>query len=54
MKKLLVLFLLFTISINADRGIQKLREMRSEARVALVIGNNDYKSETLPKLHFTI
>ena len=45
MKKILVLVALFSIVLyaNADRGVQRLKEMRSEQRVALVIGNNNYE-----------
>ena len=49
MKYILVLLLLFTITLNAERGL-KLKEMQTEQRVALVIGNNVYNHKRLSSL----
>jgi len=40
MNRLLILLLLFSITLSADRGLQK---------IALVIGNNDYSNLSILK-----
>ena len=47
MKNTLIILILFTIALSADRGLQM---MKREQRVALVIGNNIYNSDRLLKL----
>ena len=49
MKNLLVLLLLLSVTLNADRGLQ-LQKMKTEQRVALVIGNDLYNHKRLATL----
>jgi len=51
MKYLVVLLLFFTIVVNlsADRGVQRLKMMKEEQRVALVVGNNNYNNLSILK-----
>jgi len=51
LKHLIIFTLLFTNTIFANDKALKRISMESEARVALIIGNNDYDSSTLTKLH---
>ncbi len=44
MRKLLLLLLLFSIvTLQADRGLQLIKQMKEEQRVALIVGNNNYQ-----------
>jgi len=51
MLKLFILIMLLTVSLFAnDRALQRI-SMQKESRVALIIGNNNYKSRSLSKLN---
>ncbi len=51
MLKLILAMLLFTITLYSNDRALVRQQHQSEQRVALVIGNNNYKGEYLSKLH---
>lgn len=51
MLKLFIIVTLLTVSLFANDKALKLIAMQKESRVALIIGNNNYKSRSLSKLN---